>query len=594
MLFKISEFSGIVPKTAPDKLPAAGAEIATDCRLSSGSLEPWRGLLPVQRVRGLSSEIRRIFFYIAKGLLLTFTEDTDIVQSPIAQDQYGRLYFTDATNGARMAVQNDIVVDSLGRTQINYRPLGLSAPTAKATLSGSGGSSTLNVARALVYTFVSDIGEEGPPSPATDIVTMRYDDTVTVTGLQTTIPTGESIVSKRLYLTSVGTAGAAYQFWQEVDISVTTASGVIGGLTLQETLPSTYWSAAPSGLQGLTPLAGKFMAAFRGNEIWFSEPYYPHAWPPGYMLTVDANIVGLGFDGSTLVVLTDTRVYLVTADTPSTATVSPYPDIIPCVSKRSIVSSPLGVFFAGEDGLYLANSSGATRYTAKYFTKPQWEALDPKSMHAAYQNGILSVFHGLTSGMLFSLSEDDPGKISTLRLYATAAGPIAPADELGLAYPDGVDQVVGYFDADGYSTTNYTWRSRVAITPLPVNFSAMRVSSTGIGSGSSMALPPAPTGSPVCVGSGAVAEYPIADDWWAAHRVLRSTMDRRLTVRLFGDGILRDEFVIEDDSILSLSSGYRARRWQVEVEGNATVQSVWLATAASELALGPLFPGTSV
>ena len=36
------------------------------------------------------------------------------------------------------------------------------------------------------------------------------------------------------------------------------------------------------------------IAGWKDNEVWFCEPYRPHAWPVKYVVNVDYPIVGLG------------------------------------------------------------------------------------------------------------------------------------------------------------------------------------------------------------------------------------------------------------------------------------------------------------
>lgn len=589
-LFKISSFAGEVPKTAPEKLPASAAAMAKNCRLTSGNIEPWRGLLAKHEVKALSEQIKTIYYYRPSALYLTFTEHTDVLPSPIAQDVHGRLYLSDATNGAMLAVKDDIDVDGYGRTVISTRALGVDEPTDQPVLSGSGGSSSIEEARSVVYTFVSDLGEEGPPSPAAATVTVLQDDTLTVTGME--VPTDTNITKKRLYLTSVGTAGANFQFWAEVDYDDTTYSAAVDPLDLAETLPSTYWTKAPTGLHGLVALNGNFFAGFVGNEVWFSEPGYPHAWPISYMLTFVDDIVALGVEGSTLIVLTEARVYIVSAPSPETATVSTFPDIIPCASARSVSLTPTGVIFASEDGLYMANSGGVTKVTQDYFTKPQWEALYPSSIVGSFQNGYYVFFYNGEAGYVFSTLEDASSRLSRLDFSGTAVAALKPFDELAIAHDSGASQIVSWFDADETSAMYHCWMSRIVIAPHALNFSCLQVTMDEYTHVEAVPDPPDDVGGPL--GVSMIGEFSIAGDWWTSYYAQREAQEPYLKVSVYADGNLTFSSEVLSDAIMVLPGGFRERKWQVGVEGNRRVQMIAMATGTTELMTGPLMPGSSV
>jgi len=591
MLVKLASFAGIVPKTAPDKLPAAAASVANNCRLTSGDIEPWRGFKLKQIVEALSCAVLSMYYYAPDSAYLTFTEDTDIVPSPIAQDQYGRIYISNLASGASMAVSSGVSLDAFGRTIIDKRPLGLDAPSLQPTVFGTGGTSSINVVRSALYTFVTDIGEEGPPSAAATAVTMKQDATFSINGMATT-SSNANVTKKRIYVTSVGTAGASYQFWDEVDLAVASNAGAIDPLNLGETLPSTFWTKAPAGLHGLVAMAGNFMAGFVGNEVWFCEPGYPHAWPVKYMLTFNEDVVGLGVDGSTLIVLTDAVVYIVSAPSPDTASVSPFPDIIPCVSKRSIAMTPAGVIFASQDGLYAANSAGVAKVSQDYWTRAQWQALNPSTIHGAYQNGYYIFFYNGTRGIVIAISESSDARVSELDFYATATASIKPFDELAIAYQVGSAQHISWFDSDENYVTSFLWRSRLVIAPEPVNFSCARVTADEFTNADHTPDPPDNTGG--TLGSSMVGEYALGGDWWTSWYAALASQDFALTLRVYAGGELKHTVSVVDDAVLMLPSGFMERKWELSIEGNVRVQSIAMATSVTELMTGPLMPGASV
>ena len=92
-------------------------------------------------------------------------------------------------------------------------------------------------------------------------------------------------------------------------------SDAVVALTLQ--MPSTNYYPPPVNMQGITAMPNGMYVGFVDNQIWFSEPYYPHAWPPGTVLTTDFPIVGLGLTSGTLVACTAANPWTITGVNPT-------------------------------------------------------------------------------------------------------------------------------------------------------------------------------------------------------------------------------------------------------------------------------------
>jgi hypothetical protein len=182
--------------------------------------------------------------------------------------------------------------------------LGIPAPSVVPSVSPSGGTGA-DTTRAYVYTWVSAYGEEGPPSEPTT-VTGQVDDTWAIT---LTAAAGSDLGDDgddryltlvRIYRTVTSSAGVAtYFFVAEQAISDTTYDDSASDATVaaNDQLESTNWTAPPSDLQGFIRMPNGIVASWRESEIWFSEPYRPHAWPAAYVVTVDYPVVGLGVTG---------------------------------------------------------------------------------------------------------------------------------------------------------------------------------------------------------------------------------------------------------------------------------------------------------
>lgn len=93
--FRISGFSGLVPRLAKHLLNPSQAQTATNCNLSSGDLRPRNAPLLVFSPQ-LDGEIRSMFRMEKDGSekWLVWTRDVDVARSPVAGDTLQRFYYT--------------------------------------------------------------------------------------------------------------------------------------------------------------------------------------------------------------------------------------------------------------------------------------------------------------------------------------------------------------------------------------------------------------------------------------------------------------------------------------------------------------------
>lgn len=245
-------------------------------------------------------------------------------------------------------------------------------------------SSDVLEGRAYVYTFVTAYGEEGPPSPYT--LVNGYSNATWTVSLFAPQPTDtgvdRNITNINIYRTIPGTAGdTVYFFVATVPVGTETytdaAADNVVALNIQ--LPSTNWFGPPEDIEGFTAMPNGMVAAFKGNEVWFCQPYLPHAWPIGYMLTTDFPIVGMGITLGCLVVLTSAYAYVIQGASPSALSQTRCSLPNPCISKGSIVSTDNGVFYDSENGLIVVENTGvATNLTDNWIGRDNWQKLTPQ------------------------------------------------------------------------------------------------------------------------------------------------------------------------------------------------------------------------
>ena len=264
-----------------------------------------------------------------------------------------------------------------------------------------------------VYTFVSDLDEEGPPSPASALLerSFKQDGTlppVTLSDMETGVTGAYSIAHKRIYRTVVGAGGeTAYHLVTTVAATADTIIDDVPTASVGDELRSLTWQAPPANLAGLTVLPNGVLAGFVDRTLWLSEPYEPHAWPPEYTLVMDYPIVALGVYGTTVVVLTTGVPYLVDGVHPQYMTQSKLELDQACIAKHSVTRfGNTGILYASPDGLVQVGPGIAQVVTREIFNKRNWDSLHPKTIRAVYHDENYLAFH---DGGMFALMQDMSG-----------------------------------------------------------------------------------------------------------------------------------------------------------------------------------------
>jgi hypothetical protein len=179
MLLSIKEFGGIIPKLAEDLLPENRAQIATNCKVQSGQVEPWDQDLSIQSLVNLGI-IRTLYLYDSL-YWLEWEADVNIVEAPVSSDTLKKLYFTGA--GIPKKTDRSEATTGSGAMPIGFWPMAM--PNPKRTPAGALGTGGVGEPRATgyVWTLVSAWGEESAPSPASDTVFGKNGQVVTISNM---------------------------------------------------------------------------------------------------------------------------------------------------------------------------------------------------------------------------------------------------------------------------------------------------------------------------------------------------------------------------------------------------------------------------
>jgi hypothetical protein len=186
--FRITGFAGIVPRTADRLLPDAAAQLANNCVLTSGELQP-----AFQKELETDPIKQGPYLTIFKSDVGWFTwpYDVDVARSPLQGEQ--KYAFT---GDGEPRMTTDTLAPNGGNNDYPklWRVLGIPAPQTAPTVTPSGGTGA-TVSRFYAYTFYDDWNQESAPSPLTALLTGKVDDTWAVTGMDATPPNSGDITA---------------------------------------------------------------------------------------------------------------------------------------------------------------------------------------------------------------------------------------------------------------------------------------------------------------------------------------------------------------------------------------------------------------
>jgi len=559
---KLDVFKGIAPKNDPKILARGYAQIASDIDLSSGKINPLKA--PLDSGETLTGSDAKTLYSFPTGSTRLWFESTlvkNVVQGPVAGTTENRTYLTGGLVPEMTYVSLNTGVSPFPNT---VRRLGvpppvnapvIGTPSTKTGLPATADADKTTVA--YICTYVTDQHEEGLPSVASgtiDIYYVNQEVTVTVPASPSiTTPAGAptpNITTVYIYRVATGSTGAAYQF-----VTSTTPGSTITDGTLQENLgasitsgnwappppfntvavsSTTYqydWAYPTGPMVGLTSMANGIMVGFTGKELCVSEAYRPHAYPESYRLTLDYDIVGLASVGQSLVVTTKGHPYLVTGSSPNALTQTKFELSQACVSAQSMVDMGESVMYASPDGLVELASGRASLVTSDLIDREYWQGLTPSGIHSYYWEGRYIGFHS-TGSFIYDPQTKD---FTTSTQTATAGFNVLEEDLLYVV--QGTSTVNEWGQGENLT---YTWKSSEMMVPKPLSFSAVQV----------------------------IGHHSVANP---------------VTLTLTLDGVVLPDISITSSEPVRLAGSSRTYKYEVQVSGTTTLDSISLGTTVTAL-----------
>ncbi|MDA3807666.1 MAG: hypothetical protein PF440_07120 [Thiomicrorhabdus sp.] len=412
-MISIANFKGIVPRIANKLLPSNYASDAVNCDLREGQIKPTKIADSIFDLAVGTKTIHRL-----SDQWLQWTNLVDVVKSLIYESGSRILYTGDGYPKETNAV---LAISGASTYPAGSRRLGIDAPTIKLTHSITVVGTGTDRSVAYVYTRVGEWTDgsvvESSPSPPTEVFTAKDDSTVHLTAFVDSTETGIYTTHYRIYRINTGNTGAEYQY---VDDLIKSASPLeyddtVDDADLGEVLPTTDWTFPIEDLQGIIESSNGLIFGHSANKVYPSETFITYTFPSEYALSVDSEVVGLGYTGNAVIVLTKTRPYMIFGVDPSSLSLEQLPYDLPCMSKRSIVNTPKGVIYASNAGLTLVSSNGGvSNLTEDLYTPAQWQALNPAGIFAFYYNDAYILFFDDTiHGIEFPLKDLIARKIET-------------------------------------------------------------------------------------------------------------------------------------------------------------------------------------
>lgn len=390
---------------------------------------------------------------------------------------------------------------------------------------------------------VNDIGEEGQVSEISELATRKPDEKAVITFAPSDNAGNEHITKYRLYRSAGGTSGSDFFFVDEIS-----ADGKLefhdfkSDAELNEVLPK--YGEVPENLQGIAGMSGGFMAAYKGKDIYFSEPYMPYVFPWEYSQSVPFDIVGIAVRSNYLYVMTKGSLYAFVGDHPESVLPLALKFDVPCISRKSIAHVGGNVVYAGSTGLVLISSDAPQIFSDKLYTLEQYKDLHFENCISAgeYDGKYFAVFEDKV--MLFDFAD---GNIvhTILDEDAFTAGTYSWNDGSWLNYennfaatnaPYGETMIMQDFSANDLTAT---WRSKDFVSPRPIAFTSARVRF--------------------------------------------EDADKSVTMKLFAEDEEVFSGVVQHNTAFRLPVMRRECRWSVSVSGNCDITSVELSESMAEM-----------
>jgi hypothetical protein len=405
-----------------------------------------------------------------------------------------------------------------------------------------------------------------------------------------------NITHLRIYRSVTGSASTQFQFVDEVALGTLTYSDTKSSAQLGEVLKTSTWTLPPENLKGLVEMPNGILAGFINNEVHFSEPYYPHAWPVEYTVSVDQEIVGLGAFGQSVVVMTKGNPYIISGVASANMSSEKIAIIEPCISARSIVSDSLGVTYASPNGLIEIGPGGPNLITQNVLLREQFIKLSPSTSIGVSTQGRYFMFYesavdDIVNGCLVFDRRIPATPLSQVSLDASTAWVDQEDAQLYI-----VERGEIYlWEGDVVNALPYEWISKDFILPEPVNFGALEVYAD-FGSISTAELLQQQQDQIAAENQQTFNVSTTLKGEFNEHRlnqfelngsilesIPQTVEDRFVLVIVYADGEEKQRITLTERGAKRLIAGYKSDTYRIAASGNIPLRHIKIAETVREL-----------
>lgn len=399
-------------------------------------------------------------------------------------------------------------------------------------------------------------------------------------------PHNTTSMTKRIYRSVDSATATEYQYVATVTAATTTYNDTILDAALGEVLPSTTWLMPPANMKGITIMANGIACGFFGNEVCFSEPFKPYAWPSAYRQTYEQDIVAIGVTGTTLVGMTEGSPFTITGVDPVTmgGGMANLGVAWPCLAKGSVASFPFGVAYAAPQGLAIIGTTSDI-VTKDLFTIKEWSELNPSTFIASTADN--RYYCGYTvdgSSLMFVIDKAESASFTKINKAVTDLWTDPATGKLYVV----VEKKIYQWEGDAGTKLNYEWKSKKFVMAPPLNFGACKVDADFEQTEEETAQAGTSYDAVVTANEALISgnamndsfadpylgEYEVGGD---AMAVIPSLTIDALQLRLYADGELKYSKHVTSTRAFRLPSGYKSDNVEVTLSGNVKVTGVVLA-----------------
>ena len=304
--------------------------------------------------------------------------------------------------------------------------------------------------------------------------------------------------------------------------------------------------------------------------------------------------MGLGWFGSSLVVTTKGKPYMVSGSAPESMVSEKLELNLPCLNNRCVIDLGYSVAYPSHDGLVLASSNGARLATEPVFGRDEWLKLNPYIMTAGQYDGrYLATYRYSEGGVEYSgtIILDMTGSQPFVIRSAECPRAMFYDDASGILYML-IDNSIYEWDAIGAANELQTWKSKLFVLPKPGNFGAILIEVDEAITAAQVAAIEAEAVEILVQNAIFFAQESICGEVNGAcvnafavnSSELQTPPSAELNVAV---NVYADKRLVATvgkyNTMARLPSGFLSAKWEIEVVSDAQITQVTMATTGAEL-----------